>query len=214
MLSIVIYRNFIHPLMLVPNDFSLTVSHRYWDWSLDWSDFHGAPVWDITSGLGRDGSGSGSVGNGKCVTSGPFSDIEVMFYDGEVQPHCLSRGFPTEKELKEFGQLIRPDAIKHLKEEDNFKSFASELEKRAHTFLTHSVRGNLSRFTGPNGRNPLEHTQTCFGVSRTNKISQIQCSSCIMRISTGSGRSDRRWSLEIDLPLTVEGSTTPKQRHI
>ena len=133
-----------------------------------------------------------------------------MFYDGDVQPHCLSRGFPTEVELIEFGQLIRPDAIEHLKQENNFESFASELEKRPHTFLTHSVRGDLSRFTGPNGRNPLERTQTCFGVSRTNEISQIQCSSSIMRISTGSGRSGRRWSLEIDLPLTVEGPTTPK----
>lgn len=154
--------------MLHPNGLSLTVSHRYWDWSLDWSNFSGAPVWDSTGGLGGDGSGTGSVGNGKCVTSGPFSDIEVMFYDGEVQPHCLSRGFPTEVELKEFGQLIRPDAIAHLKEESEFERFASELEKRAHTFLSHSVRGDLSRFTGPNGRiTPLERAHNHVRVSRT-----------------------------------------------
>ena len=181
--------------MLDPNGLSLTVSYRYWDWSLDWSNFPGAPVWDTTSGLGGDGSGTGSVGSGKCVTSGPFSDIEVMFYDGEVQPHCLSRGFPPEEELQEFGQLIRPDAIEHMKEESKFESFASELEKRAHTFLTHSVRGDLSRFTGPNGRTPLKPAYNYFGVTRTEKISRssVLPPSCEYRQALVTVAGDGAW---------------------
>ena len=91
------------------------------------------------------------MGNGKCVTTGPFADIELSFYDGEFQPHCLSRGFPPEHELKELGQLICPQAIKHLMDESDYESFAEELERRAHEFLSHSVRGDLSCFTGPNG---------------------------------------------------------------
>lgn len=143
-------------LWLSPCSFTIKVyqflnSYRYWDWSLDWSKVHDAPVWDSITGLGGDGSGSESVGNGRCVTSGPFSDIEVMFYDGEVQPHCLSRGFPKKDELKELGELIRPEVIENVMNEDEYESFASELEKRAHKFLTHSVRGDLSRLTGPNG---------------------------------------------------------------
>ena len=129
----------------------LTHLFSYWDWSLDWSQFRAAPVWDVDSGLGGDGTGPESVGNGRCVTAGPFSDIEMSFYDGEFQPHCLSRGFPPEKELKELGQLIRPEAIDNLMDEDNYHTFAGELERRAHKFLSHSVRGDLSRFTGPNG---------------------------------------------------------------
>ena len=129
----------------------LTEHIRYWDWSLDWSEFEAAPVWDVESGLGGDGSGPDSVGDGKCVTAGPFSDIEMTYYDGEEEPHCLSRGFPDKEELKNLGHLIRPEAIDHLMHEDRYDGFASKLEMRAHKFLSHSVRGDLSRFTGPNG---------------------------------------------------------------
>lgn len=129
----------------------LTRLSSYWDWSLDWSKFRAAPVWNADSGLGGDGTGPESVGNGRCVTAGPFSDIEMSFYDGEFQPHCLSRGFPSEKELEGLGQLIRPEAIENLMGNDDYHNFAGELEMRAHKFLSHSVRGDLSRFTGPNG---------------------------------------------------------------
>ena len=142
------------PLWLLPLPFkpsSILNTNRYWDWSLDWSNFKGAPIWDSTTGLGGNGAGSDSVGNGKCVSSGPFSEMEVMFYDGEVQPHCLSRGFPQDDELKKLGDLIRPEAIKDILKDDEYDSFATELEKRAHKFLTHTVRGDLSRLTGPNG---------------------------------------------------------------
>ena len=51
-----------------------------------------------------------------------------MFYNEEVQPHCLSRGFPKKEELKERGQLIRPEVIENLMEEDKYENFAGELE--------------------------------------------------------------------------------------
>ncbi|CAF9927916.1 MAG: hypothetical protein HETSPECPRED_006702 [Heterodermia speciosa] len=122
----------------------------YWDWSLDSSNFRASPVWDPSSGLGGDGTGPQSVGDGQCVTAGPFSDLEMSFYDGEYQPHCLSRGFPPSNELKALGELICPEAIKNLMKESTYEDFAPELERRAHTFLSRSVRGDLSRFTGPN----------------------------------------------------------------
>ena len=74
-----------------------------------------------------------------------------MFFNGEVQPHCLSGGFPKEGELRELGELIRPEAIDRFMGNDRFDTFAGKLEKRAHRSLSHSVRGDLSRFTGPNG---------------------------------------------------------------
>ena len=140
-------------MLLLPRVYNLSWSlFRYWDWSLDSSNFKDAPIWDSVNGIGGDGSGSNSVGDGKCVASGPFSDVNVMFYDGEVEPHCLSRGFANDEELKEYGELVRPESINSLMKEDRFDEFAGELEKRAHKFLTHSVRGDLSSFTGPNGK--------------------------------------------------------------
>ncbi|KAL9610184.1 MAG: hypothetical protein Q9167_005088 [Letrouitia subvulpina] len=117
---------------------------------MDWSSFQNAPIWDPIIGIGGNGEGSESVGEGRCVTNGPFADIEVMFYDSGVQPHCLSRGFPKNRELEELGKLVRPENINELMKRSDYGIFARELEERAHKFLTHTVRGDLSRFTGPN----------------------------------------------------------------
>lgn len=73
-----------------------------------------------------------------------------MFYDEEIKPHCLSHGFPGDDELSELRQLIQPEAIDTLLHEEEYDHIALELEKRAHKFLTHTVRDDLSRFTVPN----------------------------------------------------------------
>ena len=187
--------------------------YKYWDWSLDWSSFRDAPVWDPSTGLGGDGPGSGSVGDGKCVTSGPFSELEVMFYDNEVLPHCLSRSFPEKEELKGLGELIRPEAINDLMKENVYEGFASELEKRAHKFLSHSVRGDLSRFTGPNGNSPLVMPD----LFESHQLTSIHTRffPCTMLILTGFGRSGSCQRLKIDLPLIMEELiTTPKKRQL
>ena len=107
---------------------------RYWDWSLDWDSFLSAPVWNIITGLGGNGdiASASSVGDGYCVSDGPFSNIDVMYYDGEYQPHCISRNFPKEERLNELGELVHPDVINDLMREDHYATFAAELEKRAH----------------------------------------------------------------------------------
>ena len=75
----------------------------------------------------------------------------MSYYDGELKRHCLSRGFASDEALNELGELIKPEVIDKLMDEESYETFASEIEKRAHRFLSHSVRGDLSRFTGPNG---------------------------------------------------------------
>lgn len=126
----------------------------YWDWSLDSTNFRGAPVWSTTGGLGGNGNqeGPAGVGEGHCVTDGPFANLtDLLFFDDDEQPHCLSRGFASEQELSELGELVAPAAINELVLCDKgYDHFEAELEHRAHKFLSQSIRGDLSRFTGPN----------------------------------------------------------------
>ena len=97
------------------------------------------------------------------MTNGPFSSIEVRYYDDAERPHCLSRGFPDDSELKELGELIKPEVIDDLMAESDYDKFASEVERRGHKFLSHSVRGDLSKFTGPNGKSTFDIM--CSGTS-------------------------------------------------
>ena len=126
---------------------------RYWDWSKDWENFETAPVWDSETGFGGDGDASGemTVGNGRCVASGPFAGHEVSFYDDKYQPHCLSRGFQSATELSDLGKLIEPKIVERMLRAPDFNTFALELEARGHRFMSESIRGDFSKFTGPNG---------------------------------------------------------------
>jgi tyrosinase len=125
----------------------------YWDWSQDWENFEGAPVFDDESGFGGDGDENGevTVGNGRCVTSGPFVDLKALYYDDQYQPHCLSRGFAKGTELAELTRLIQPESIDEVMQEKEFAHFAHKLESRAHKFISHSIRGDFSKYTGPYG---------------------------------------------------------------
>lgn len=120
----------------------------YWDWSADSKDFSNAPVWSADA-FGGNGVGAETVGEGACVADGPFSNLEARYYDDQEQPHCLSRGWQSGEALKELANLIDPAALEGLLEEPDFSNFASELENRAHTFISRSVRGDFSKYTGP-----------------------------------------------------------------
>jgi len=123
----------------------------YWDWSLDWQDFTKSPIWNIDSfGGNGDPSDSLSVGGGHCVTDGPFAGLEIVFYDDDYHPHCLSRNFESGQAMRNLGKLVRPEAIAEIMEEDDYEAFTSRLEHNAHHFLSASVRGDFSKFTGPN----------------------------------------------------------------
>jgi tyrosinase len=123
----------------------------YWDWSADWKDMANAPVWDSERGFGGDGDSSSetTVGEGRCVTDGPFAGLEALFYGSDYQPHCLSRGFSTGASLKELSDLIRPDVVDDIMREKEFKDFAERLEKNAHAFASGSIRGDFAKYTGP-----------------------------------------------------------------
>ena len=72
-----------------------------------------------------------------------------MYFDGQHQPHCLSRGFSKGPELSALAELIRPEVLEDLMKALTFEGFAPELERRAHRFISRSIRGDFSTYTGP-----------------------------------------------------------------
>ena len=83
-----------------------------------------------------------------------------MFYEDQELPHCLSRGFAKGAELRQLTDLIDPAALESLMDEADYATFAPELERRAHTFISKSIRGDFSKYTGPYGRFPLLRAPT------------------------------------------------------
>jgi tyrosinase len=72
--------------------------------------------------------------------------MDKIFY-----PHCLSRGFVDDVELKEQGDLVRPEAIDKLMEISDYNSFNLGLENTAHLAIPRSIRGDFSLLTAPSG---------------------------------------------------------------
>ena len=90
------------------------------------------------------------------MIGGKFAGLEAMFYDDKYNPHCLSRGFQKGNEMHKLGELIKPEAIDEVMEETGYDKFAHALEVRAHTFISRSIRGDFSKYTGPYGKQSLQ----------------------------------------------------------
>lgn len=113
-----------------------------------------APVWAAEGGFGGDGASDTptTVGSGRCVRDGPFSNFEARYYGEEANTHCLSRGFATRDELRRIGAPISPEALEALSSSSqSFEDYALAIEHRAHTFMREGVRGDFQAYTGPYG---------------------------------------------------------------
>ena len=125
----------------------------YWDWTLDWADFSQSPVWDAETGFGGDGGVDSprSVGQGRCVADGPFAGLQALYSNLRYRPHCLSRGFPSERELARWTRAFRPEAVKKVMAIREYRDFYLELENGPHLAIPYSIRGDFYRFTAPYG---------------------------------------------------------------
>jgi len=128
---------------------------RYWDWSLDWRDLAISSIWDSESGFGGDGDAEGqiTVGDGRCVTDGPFSDFKPIYFNHSYIPHCLSRGFrdgDTVGRLSGFNAL--PEAIGILLLRPTYDQFIEMVEHSVHDMVHNSVGGDFMAFTASNGK--------------------------------------------------------------
>ena len=106
------------------------------------------------NGFGRDGNKTGQevVANGRCVVDGLFTGLEVMYYMGQYQPHCLSRGFLNGTLVRRVGELaIHPMVLEEMLQEDIYLTFLLRLEKVAHLSIPFFVKGDFIKNTAPNG---------------------------------------------------------------
>ncbi|PLB44172.1 Di-copper centre-containing protein, partial [Aspergillus steynii IBT 23096] len=124
----------------------------YWDWSLDYRNLTGSPVWNIDDGFGPSGSSSPSVGTGGCVDQGPFANWAPAYYDGVYHPHCLSRGFLDAATVARVGNLtVRPDALKRvIRKKQEYFDFLMAVETMSHLTIPYVVQGDFVKVTAPN----------------------------------------------------------------
>ncbi|KAK8090443.1 Tyrosinase [Apiospora hydei] len=126
----------------------------YWDWTADWTDLAASSIWSPETGFGGDGNHSGpvTVGEGRCVTDGPFADLRPIKYNHTYVTHCLSRGFrergPQGQDLR---RSFRPESIGKIMRMRTYSDFAHELEYRLHNSLHYLVSGDFRALTAANG---------------------------------------------------------------
>jgi len=156
------HRYFIHVYESALRDQCGYTGHlTYWNWGLDWEDITKSPVWDTETGFGGNGHGEIAVGDGRCLTDGPFANFQALYFGAKNQTHCLSRGFRSGADLDvECGQKIRPDALEKVLRLPDYDALNIGIEHGPHDAIPHGVRGDFIKVTAP--YDPvffLHHTQ-------------------------------------------------------
>ncbi|KAK5996527.1 Tyrosinase ustQ [Cladobotryum mycophilum] len=125
----------------------------YWDWSLDWMDLANSSIWDSVEGFGGDGDPDGpeTVGEGRCITNGPFAKLRPILYNHTFGEHCLSRGFHDGKIMGRLpGEAYSPEKIGEILRKTTYKEFVRELEIYLHGSLHQAVNGDFKAMTAAN----------------------------------------------------------------
>ncbi|KAG6028785.1 hypothetical protein E4U41_000588 [Claviceps citrina] len=125
----------------------------YWDWSLDWIDLASSSIWNGTTGFGGDGDADGAetVGEGRCVTTGPFADLRPVMYNHTRIRHCLSRGFRDGNATGHLpGAKFRPENIGEILRQENYTAFVRKVERDLHNTLHTSINGDFKAMTAAN----------------------------------------------------------------
>jgi tyrosinase len=121
---------------------------------LDWFDLANSSIWDGETGFGGDGDGDTpiTVGNGRCVTTGPFTDLRPVRYNHTYTTHCLSRGF---RDGNQTGRLpatpFSPEIVGALLRENTYTDFVQQVEYSVHNIMHLSIAGDFLALTAANG---------------------------------------------------------------
>lgn len=138
------HRYFLHSYEIAPRtQCNYSGYMPYWDWTLDWTDFHSSPIFDPYPGFGCDGNRSApeSVGHGHCVAEGPFADLRPLYFDRDRQEHCLSRGMRSGETLDFAMSKISPRAVEGTLQRQAYHNFTFWLEKDTHKVMPYVMRG-------------------------------------------------------------------------
>jgi tyrosinase len=125
-------------------------------------------VWNATDGFGGDGDRYGDItlGNGRCVTDGPFKNINHIYFDRRILPHCLSRGF-THYETQDLGAIsgfwFSPESMGRLKRTQDYDIFRDMMEKTSHNALHWGINGDFGTFSAANGMSYLFNRRVQLG---------------------------------------------------
>lgn len=121
---------------------------------MDWLDLANSSIWDGETGFGGDGDSNTpvTVGNGRCVTTGPFTDLRPVRYNHTYTAHCLSRGF---RDGNQTGRLpaapFSPETVGALLRETTYTNFVQQVEYSVHNIMHQSIAGDFLALTAANG---------------------------------------------------------------
>jgi tyrosinase len=123
-------------------------------------DLANSSIWDSETGFGGDGDplGEKTVGEGRCVTDGPFTGLRPIIYNHTYTSHCVSRGF-RDQTLNITGRLpggpYNPESIGKILRKQTYKEFVKAVENKLHNTLHQAVNGDFKAMTAANGEDDL-----------------------------------------------------------
>ncbi|KAK0620103.1 monooxygenase [Immersiella caudata] len=148
----------------------------YWDWVADSAAPSKAAVFDPVTGFGGNGTAEPSNDDWVttyCVKNGPFSNLQLKYWNADDRPHCLQRffalGYPAGPDIPEpvaemLGDNYSPAIMAQINAENVFSDFGHGLENEPHAAV-HLGVGGLAGDMGPQSSSPndplffLHHTQ-------------------------------------------------------
>jgi tyrosinase len=133
---------------------------RYWDWTLDWDDLAGSPIFSPDTGFGGDGGklvASPLDDGSSCVIDGPFQDLKLMYMNSTILPHCLARGFIRFEDKSDgaiSGDHVQPNNIVRLMEQQHYFQLGNFTEYEVHNAIHWGLRGDFAQWSSANGMAP------------------------------------------------------------
>lgn len=124
-----------------------------------------SPIWDEEAGFGGNGDMSRhtNLNYGRCVTTGPFANMQLSYAGPDPDKHCLSRGFQDDNFHNYSGRNVQPDAIEALLEVDNYEELYEGVEAGPHDTIPNMVRGDFFLLSAPNGKTLIYHRPRAHG---------------------------------------------------
>ena len=125
------------------HDCGYTGTAMYWDWVADSPAPTKAAVWDPVTGFGGNGATTRDKDGRRCVTDGPFKNYRPVYYNEEVQPHCLSREWYQDDPLSNIIDMgnssYTPEVVNGILGISVFDDFRRDLEGGPHAAIHRGV---------------------------------------------------------------------------